>query len=461
MKNTSFLLTGALCGLILLPQTQAQQGYDFTENEGYDFSENEGYDFSDDEEEIAAQKKSADDKRALQSLLYNGAQYALACRKAYQEEIVWPVSACCDGIIGSNDLVECTKDPAPADLHREAVSKITGKHPFAPDAGQFLEGILSRTTLQQAKPNLTAQQYAEIDHVISRSENLMKWFMGSFAKACAVHDYDFLKEVQRVVRFKEYLKSAKVEELDEKYYAMMHAYTGSYVSSRIYNAEQRFSNNIRENSVSFFRHFHNSISRAEREQWISFIVLGGSSRSSYLGPEFGINARFEHNKADDPYMYYDISGTRVIPAGTNAATLLASYMHYFDFWTDSRITATMDLGDKTGNIVRIASNEFLSRLDKMADEIVIREDADFKHTIRNSALYALNKLTILDDELSNFLPYLEENSKFLKNRRKTNSKGTLANQIQVRAEEASRLLDHMMKIAGQHVPASAPERQVD
>lgn len=461
MKTKRFLLTGALGSLILLPQAQAQQGYDFTEDEGYDFTENEGYDFSNDEEEIAAQKKQGDDKRAMQALIYNGAQYALACRKAYQEEIVWPVSACCDGIIGSNDLVECTKDPVPADLHRQALAKITAKHPYAPDAGQFLEGLLSRTTLQQAKPNLTAQQYAEIDHVITRSEKLMKWFMGSFAKACAVHDYDFLKEVQRVARFKEYLKSPKVEELDEKYSAMIHAYSGNYAWSRSQKAWRHFMENPRENSVAFFRHFHNSISQLEREQWISFLVLGGSSRSSYVGPEFGIKARFEHDKVDDPFMYFDISGTRVIPASTGAASGLASYTHYFNFWSDSRMSATMDLGDHAGHIVKTTSNEFLGGLDKEADAIVVREDADFKRTIKDRALYALNKLTILDDELSTFQSYLERNGQFLKNRQKTKEKGTLTKLIQERADDASRLLDSMRKTAEQHVPANAPERRND
>ena len=90
MKN-GFLWIWALSGLLILPQTQAQQGYDFTENEGYDFSENEGYDFSDDEEEIAAQKKSADDKRALQSLLWeisclNPKNYAILKKRRIRNE---------------------------------------------------------------------------------------------------------------------------------------------------------------------------------------------------------------------------------------------------------------------------------------------------------------------------------------------------------------------------------------
>ncbi len=332
---------------------------------------------------------------------------------------------------------------------------------YGKNAGCFIEGVLSRATLQQAKPNLSAQQYAEINHVITRSEALMKWFMGTFAQTCAIHNYDFLKNVQRVARFKEYLKSAKVEELDEKYAAMMSSYLGSYASSRVNKVWQYFSGNARQNSVDFFRHFHNSISRLERDQWISFVILGGSSRSSYVGPTFGVKERFEYSKVDNPFMYYDISGTMVIPASTNAAAQLASYMHHFDFWTDSRINSTMDLGDKARQLVKVSGDELFAGVDKSADEIIVREDADFKRTIKDRALYALNKLAGMDDELSNLLAYLDTNTHFLKNRRKTKTTGSLASLIQIRANEANHLLDDIMRVADQHVPKSDSSRQSD
>ena len=459
MKKIFYSL--AFSGLLALPQAQAQQGYDFTQSEGYDFTQEEGYDFSNDEDEINAQKKYDEQKRTLQSLLYNGAQYSMACRKAYQEEVLWPISSCCDGITGNNDLVECTKDPVPAALHREAVSKIMAKHPFAPDAGQFVEGLLSRSTLNQAKPNLSSQQYAEIDHIITRSEELMKWFTGSFAKACALHDYDFMKEVQRVARFKEYLKSAKVEELDEKYAAMMAAYTGSYATTRVEKPWSVFSTSPKQHSVAFYRHFHNVVSDHERDQWLSHMVLGGSSRSTYTGPEFGVNVRFEHRGADDPFMYYDIRGGRVVPASTGAAAEMASYTHYFNSWTDSRINAAADLGSKANFLVKSSATELINAVGKTAGQIVVKEDADFKNIINRYALFAVDKLDSMDKELESLYYYLNENTKFVKNRKNTNSRGTLAQLIQQHVDHSGRILERIRKDAAKYVPVSDASRTQD
>ena len=440
MKTKQIICAFSLGVLCMLPQLQAQDGYDFTVSEGYDFS--------DDEDEINAQKKqAADEKRALQSLIYNGAQYALACRKAYQEDVVWPISSCCDGIIGNNDLVECTKDPVPADLHREAISKINGKHPFAIDAGQFIEGVLSRSTLAKAKPNLTAQQYAEIEHVITRAENLAKWFYGTFAKACAVHDYDFLKEVQRVARFKEYLKTPKIADLDEKYYALMDAFVGNYVNYRVQAAFKNFNNNPKVRCAELLQHFSYPISTADRDRWISFLILGGSSRSSYTGPTFGVSERFEHREMDNPFMYFDIQGGKVVWAATGKASELSGYMRYFEFWSQNRVIATVDLADSVSPIVKKASNELLSSLSPIAGDIVVKEDADFKRTVDYQALYALNKLVTLDDELGTFMEYLDKNSRFVKNRTRTSNHGSLMKKMQFYANEASIVLDRMMDTA--------------
>lgn len=166
MKTKTILCSLALGGLSCLPQVQAQAGY------GYDFTEDEaaaGYDFTDDEAE--ADRKAEALQKQTQQLIYNGAQYVSTCRKAYQEDIVWVVSACCDGIIGTEDFVDCIYDPVPADLHREALAKVMARHPFAADSGQFLQGPLSRATLNQAKPNMSSAQYTEIEHMITRSED--------------------------------------------------------------------------------------------------------------------------------------------------------------------------------------------------------------------------------------------------------------------------------------------------
>lgn len=61
-----------------------------------------------------------------------------------------------------------------------------------------MDRILSRAILKQAKPNISAQQYANIEHMITRSEMLVKWFTGSFAK----HSYHQRRNTRRSARYR-------------------------------------------------------------------------------------------------------------------------------------------------------------------------------------------------------------------------------------------------------------------
>lgn len=462
MRKTHFTI--ALCSLmaVLPAHAQSSKGYDFTQDDtptvGYDFTQDDtpaGYDFTQDEEDPAEAEKK---KKNIQTLIYNGQQYAAACRKAYLEEVVWPVSACCDGIIGNEDLVECTKDPVPADLHREAISKIVANHPFATDSGEFTDGLFCRATLAKAKPNMNSKQYAEIEHMITRAEMLMKWFTGAFAKACAAHNYDFLKEVQRVARFKVYLKTAKIEEIDKMYYSMIRAYTSSYVTARVDKVYREVAESTKVWSEAFFQHFHNEVSQAERDQWLCFVVMGGNSHSTYNGPRFGVDPRFYYEGLDNPYVYYDIRGGKVVPAATSQATELASYTRYFEFWTQSRILSTMEMGDKANSYVKRAANDYFSGIAKVAGDIVVKEDADFKRTVAEKALYALDKLNSMDDELVNFNDYLQNNSNFLKNRSRTTGNGALRQMIQEKTNHANLIFAQIQEKARRTIPASAPSR---
>lgn len=450
-----FLYTASILGILSTPVAYAQSpaGYDFSDD-----AEPMGYDFTQEEEDPAEAEKK---KRTIQSLVYNGAQYAAACRKAYSEEIVWPVSACCDGIIGTEDLVECVKDPVPADLHREAASKIMANHPFAADSGEFVDGLFSRATLAKAKPNMSSKQYAEIEHMVTRAEMLMKWFMGSFAKACAVHHYDYLKEVQRVARFKAYLKTPKIEEIDKMYYAMMRAYSSSYVTTRIDKVYNEFNTSSKLWSEAFFRHFHNSVSSAERDQWLSFVVMGGNSFTAYNGPRFGLSPDFRYEGLDNPYVYFDIRGGKVVPAATGQAAELASYSRYFTFWSQSRVDSTAEMGANAHGYVKKAADDFYSGISKVAGEIVVKEDADFQKAVNERALYALDKLITMDNELTDFNDYLIANSNFIKNRSRSAGEGALLQMVQEKTNQAINIFDLIDKRARQTVPASAASRKTD
>lgn len=457
MKTTHIFLGLALSGLMMVAPTQAQSaGYDFTQDDAP-----AGYDFTDEEAAADAAAVAEQHKKELQTLIYNGAQYLSACRKAYQEDIVWPVSACCDGIIGNEDFVQCIKDPVPADLHREAISKIRGKHPYSTETGQFSEGVLSRATLTQAKSNLTPQQYKDIEHMITRAEALMKWFSGLFAQACAVHDYDYMKEVQHVARFKEYLKTEDIEEADIAYYAMMDAYCGNFASMRVDKACATFHGDPRRYSHEFFRHFHNVISQEERDNWLSFAVLGGSVRGRYNGPTFGMETRFIHRGLYDPYMYFDIRGGKVMYAATPEAAKMACYMRHFETWSTSKITALEDRAFSARSLVRRASDDFFAGVAQSAAEIVVKEDSDFKYAVSNRALYALDKLVSMDDEILGLHEHLKKNSNFVKNRAHYKAHGGLLRQIQRHVDSANNLLDSMHKTAKRHVPESDASRSTN
>lgn len=466
MNIHHILCTFALSGLMITPHVLAQApsaGYDFTQDDdtpkGYDFTQDDspaGYDFTEEETDPAEAEKK---KKSIQMLIYNGAQYEAACRKAYLEEIVWPISACCDAIIGTKDLVECTSDPVPADQHRAAVSKIMANHPFAADSGQFADGLFSRAMLAKAKPNMSAKQYADIEHLATRAEMLMKWFMGPFAKACALHHYDFLKEVQRVARFMEYLKLPKIATIDKEYYTMMRAYSSSYIQTRIEKAYNEFYSNPKLWSSVFFRHFHNTIDSSERDQWLSFVVMGGGSKSnSYHGPQFGLPSRFQYEGLETPYDYFDIRGGRVVPAASALAAEFASYTRYFEFWSQSRIDQTAEMGSKAHGAVKSAADAYNGGIAKVAGEIVVKEDADFKRTSER-ILYALGWMNTMDSTLQDFNEYLQANSHFIKNRSRTTGKGTLREIIQERVQHADRILNQIVERARQYVPASDPSRR--
>lgn len=458
MKTTRIFFSFALSGLLMMtaPAPAQSPGYDFTQDDAP-----AGYDFTDEEAAADAAAAAEKQKKELQALIYNGVQYLAACRKAYQEDVVWPVSACCDGIIGNEDFVQCIKDPVPADLHREAMGKIMGKHPYSAEAGQFAEGVLSRSTLAQAKPNLTPQQYKDIEHMIKRAEMLMKWFCGSFAKACAAHNYDHQKDVQRVARFKEYLKSEDIEEADIAYYAMVDAYRGNYASMRVDKVSSTFHGNPARYSIEFFRHFHNTISQEERDSWLSFAVLGGSIRGRYNGPTFGIDSRFIHRGLYDPYTYFDVRGGKVIHTSTSEAAKMACYMRHFETWSNNKITAMEDRAFNARSLVRMAADDFFAGVAKSAAEIVVKEDSDFKYAVSNRALYALDRLVSMDDEILGLHEHLKKHSNFVKNRTHYKAYGGLVKQIQRHVDSANNMLNAMLKTAQRHVPENDATRSTD
>ena len=118
----------------------------------------------------------------------------------------------------------------------------------------------------------------------------------------------------------------------------------------------------------------------------------------------------------------------------------------------------MEMGDKANSYVKRAANDYFSGIAKVAGDIVVKEDADFKRTVAEKALYALDKLNSMDDELVNFNDYLQNNSNFLKNRSRTTGNGALRQMIQEKTNHANLIFDQIQEKARRTIPVSAPSR---
>ena len=110
-------------------------------------------------------------------------------------------------------------------------------------------------------------------------------------------------------------------------------------------------------------------------------------------------------------------------------------------------------------LVKNASDDFFSGIHKVAGEIVVKEVADFKRLVGNVALYALDKMVTMDDELIGFEKFLRDNTVFLKNRNQQKSRASLQYQVQTCVDYANMRFERMIQTARQTVPESDPARR--
>lgn len=203
MKIKNFLYFLALSGLTLWPVAFAQDGFDFTVE---------------------------DKDRALQSLITNSAEYVQADNEGYSR-ILTRVTYCCRVVSGTKDLAECTEELSPAAAYNQTLACFSSNYPVVPESGQFVEGVMSRSTLAAAKRYLSPSQYAEINHVISRSEAVVKWYFSSFKKACLSHHDDTMEIVQQTARFRDYIENKQEGRLADRIYNHQLKYFGSNAGS--------------------------------------------------------------------------------------------------------------------------------------------------------------------------------------------------------------------------------------
>ena len=88
----------------------------------------------------------------------------------------------------------------------------------------------------------------------------------------------------------------------------------------------------------------------------------------------------------------------------------------------------------------------------------MKEDSDFKHAVSNLALYALDRMISMDDEILGLREHLKKNSNFMKNRVHYKTDAGLQRLIQQHVDSANNLLNSLHKAAQRHVPESDASR---
>ncbi len=415
-----------------------------------------GFDFT--EEEAAADAQLAK-QQELQALIGNAPKYEAATHEAYAI-VVNAIAGCCNQLKGHKDLVDCSNYPDADTLHKDALEKLLANYPYDTSSGQFTEGVLSRVMLSKAMPNMSGDQLTRIEHMITRAEAIMRWFSGPFRFLCGLHNHDFQKEVQRVARFIEYTKTEEFKVSDKAYEALAQFFGGDAVPNRSTTAVNSFGYNDQQAYV-FYNYFHNRISDQERESWINYILMGSSLRYWYDGPILNLSHDVKLSTGTLVRMYVDVRGMRPCLAASEPATKLAAYMNLFKRWHENRLIDVAGLGKNAFEQLHdTIGHSTFTRLDTLAGETLVKEDADFKHAINTAIPNGLQALLEKDDLLMGLTDYLKGNTHYVDNVRQE-AKASLLSLVQRRVELADRALGAISLKADKIVPRNHPSRQRD
>ena len=211
----------------------------------------------------------------------------------------------------------------------------------------------------------------------------------------------------------------------------------------------------------FYNHFHNRISNQERESWINFVLMGNSLRYQYDGPVLNLSREVNLSTGVPVRLYIDVRGMSPSMAASEPATKLAAYMNTFQRWNERRLGDVNSLGKNASEQLHdaIAHSSF-KRLDILAGETQVREDADFRNAVKTAIPNGLAALLEKDDLLTGLTDYLKDNTGYVNNS-KQEAKAALLSLAQRRVEIAVRVLDAISSKADKIVPREHASRQCD
>lgn len=230
MKIKSLLCACVLCGGMIVPPATAEPvGYDFTTD---DSGSSDGFVFTD--EDVAA--ADAEEARRQAALLMDGRAFRAECRQIYQNLMVI-VGNCHRGVGKNIDLTECLDSRPLADCHKEAASRLMGTYGVIPSTGQVTIGLFTRKNLAKARPNMSSEDYAAVDMYMTRTEAMLKWFLGPYAQFCALVDEDCHDMVQMAARAVELIRTSEMRSAREKYWRVIQAFDKAVALSEQYKVK--------------------------------------------------------------------------------------------------------------------------------------------------------------------------------------------------------------------------------
>ena len=302
MRFKHILYTGACFGLLVAPAIAAEEGFVFTE------------------EDVAAAEEEAN---KLQSVIANEEAYHNACFAVYND-VNRIVGNCYRAIGREIDYLECADARTIASIHKEAMDKLVSKYGADAASGQLTKGALSRAALNMAKPNITPKTHRIMENMIVHTSIMIRWFMGSFAKTCAIYDTEFYKEVQQVARFKELIQTSEYERSEKDYPVLWSFFADSKALMRFNESYAKFKGNIAVNAYKFFERFHNELNQDERETLYNEMTLDAPN---------GLLSK-----------YIRLAEDGCVWGITSQGATMSNYESIFNYWTKDKLKATKELG---------------------------------------------------------------------------------------------------------------------
>lgn len=411
MKFKNIILSCAGTAAFLAPQLPAEE-------EGFVFTE----------EEVAAYEEEA---RKLESMLHNEAEFNRACSLEYNR-IIMNVGNCFRALRKASDPAECTSDQYLADIHRQYAEVLVSQFGVDPATGTINKGAFTRANLAKAKPYLSPATYAAIDANMTRAEIMLRFYMGGFAKGCALFNEDFYFEVQTVARFKLYLETSEAGKVDEEYltvwnfFANKRAFDDAGIESYI-----KHSSHPHENAIHFLEVYGKNLSTGERNEWYE--------EACFLIPN---NYPLKYvNMREEGCTY------------TGEAFHLLFYEGMLRIWPKERTEEAMEYGK---SIVDVFNTSAFTSEFKAYTEAAENGPKDiYTQTYHQLNSYVGSQASQFAELLCGLDKYMKDNTKFLANQEKSKGRTVLDNAKDALNELRS-TLKRLLMTAVDEVPRNHP-----